>query len=60
MLKRYIVITTAENTIPQIAELLNIKVIIYSKNADYHKQWTKKYIIFLGVFSTPEQIFEEL
>jgi hypothetical protein len=40
--------------------LLNIKVIIYSKNADYHRQWTKKYKIFLGVFSTPEQIFEKL
>ena len=53
MLKRYIVITTgeyAENTIPQIAELLNIKVIIYSMNVDYHKQWTKKIKYFLVFF----------
>ena len=63
MIRRSVVITTgkyAEKTIPKIAELLKLQVIIYCMNLDYHKQWSKKYSIIGGVFNTPAQIFEYL
>ena len=63
MIRRSVVITTgnyAEKTIPKIAESLRLQVIIYCMNVDYHKQWSEKYTIIRGIFSTPTQIFEDL
>ena len=63
MIRRSIVIATgnyAEKTIPKIAELLQLDVIIYCMNKDYHKQWSEKYQIIKGVFTTPGEIFEYL
>jgi len=60
---KLIVITTgsyAEKTIPKLAGLLKISVIIYCMNLDYHKKWSEKYDIICGVYSTPEGIFENL
>ena len=63
MIRRSVVITTgnyAEKTIPKIVESLRLQVIIYCMNVDYHKQWSEKYTIIRGIFSTPTQIFEDL
>ena len=60
---KLIVITTgsyAEKTIPKLAGLLKISVIIYCMNLDYRKKWSEKYDIICGVYSTPEGIFENL
>jgi hypothetical protein len=63
MIRRSIIISTgnyAEKTIPKIAKLLQLNVIIYCMDKEYHKQWSEKYEIIKGVFTIPEQIFEYL
>ena len=60
---RLIVITTgayAEKTIPKLAELLNVYVIIYDKDLDYYQQWSKKYDMINGVYDNPKDLFEKL
>ena len=63
MIRRYVIIATgayAEKTIPKIAKILKLQVIIYCMNVEYHKQWSKNYSIIRGVFTTPAQLFEDL
>ena len=59
-----IIITTgtfAEKTIPKIYGKFPFpNVLIYCMNIDYHKKWSEKYEIIVGVFAHPSQIFKYL
>ena len=60
---RLVISTTgsyAEKSIPKIAEILNISVIIYCMDINYHKKWSQKYQIIRGVFTNPADIFDKL